>query len=168
MTTTHEHDDLFRRSPEIETVSRESEPSPPTEGTLDLLHMLQNVTSAIRKRWDQALRKGIPGMSAARASAILELARARRGVMSQVELARRVGVSQMTVTRLLDGLEKEGWVVRVPSATDRRVHGLGLTLKGHTVLTAIDSSSREFFRGNLGGVDAKAAVALTVALESLR
>jgi len=50
--------------------------------------------------------------------------------LSPSELAEMSSVSRATVTGLLDGLESEGLVKRVPTASDRRSHSILLTAKG--------------------------------------
>ncbi len=49
------------------------------------------------------------------------------GDMSQTELAERVQVEPSSVVRLVDRMERDGWIVRQPSPTDRRVKMLKLT-----------------------------------------
>ena len=46
------------------------------------------------------------------------------------ELASHAGVSNSAMTRLVDGLEKKGWVQRTRSETDRRKVTIGLTESG--------------------------------------
>lgn len=55
---------------------------------------------------------------------------ARQDGLSISELSNRTGSAQSTATRLVDGLEKRGWVERRPSGQDKRVVGLHLTDPG--------------------------------------
>lgn len=50
--------------------------------------------------------------------------------MSQSELAEKMGIKGSTVTRLIDRLEREGYVVRQKEPDDRRVTMIVLTDKG--------------------------------------
>jgi len=61
---------------------------------------------------------------------LLTLARAEDRRMRRVDLAERLILTASGVTRLLDGLEKEGWVDRASCATDRRVVYAVLTDEG--------------------------------------
>jgi DNA-binding MarR family transcriptional regulator len=109
---------------------------------LDLLHLIQAVAGALRKQWDMELRAQIPELSAPRAAVILQLGRGGGG--SQTRLARLLGLSQMTVSRLLDGLERHGWIHREPMPADRRAWAVRLTAEGKRVLVAIHAARRTF------------------------
>jgi DNA-binding MarR family transcriptional regulator len=61
---------------------------------------------------------------------LLLLARAEERQMRRVDLAEQLILTASGVTRLLDGLEKEGWVDRAACARDRRVTYAVLTDKG--------------------------------------
>jgi DNA-binding MarR family transcriptional regulator len=62
---------------------------------------------------------------------MLLLARADERRMRRVDLAEQLILTASGVTRLLDGLEKEGWVDRASCATDRRVTYAVLTDEGY-------------------------------------
>ena len=64
-------------------------------------------------------------LSQARWSVLLELSRSEE--VTQVELARSLGIEEATLVRLLDGLEGAGLVERRPSVADRRAKTLHLT-----------------------------------------
>jgi len=64
-------------------------------------------------------------LSQARWSVLLELSRSEE--VTQVELARSLGIEAATLVRLLDGLEGAGLVERRPSVADRRAKTLHLT-----------------------------------------
>jgi len=53
---------------------------------------------------------------------------------TQVEIAEALGADPSTMVRLLDSLEKRGWVRREPSPTDRRSTLPMLTDSGRTLL----------------------------------
>jgi DNA-binding MarR family transcriptional regulator len=66
--------------------------------------------------------------------ALLHLARAEGGRMRRVDLAEQILLTASGVTRLLDGLERAGWVERGSCASDRRVTYAVLTDTGRTKL----------------------------------
>jgi DNA-binding MarR family transcriptional regulator len=65
---------------------------------------------------------------------LLLLARADDRRLRRVDLAEQLILTASGVTRLLDGLEKEGWVARDSCATDRRVVYAVLTDDGYRKL----------------------------------
>lgn len=71
---------------------------------------------------------------------LLLLARAGERRMRRVDLAERLILTASGVTRLLDGLEKEGWVDRANCASDRRVTYAVLTDEGYSKLQEASSS----------------------------
>jgi MarR family 2-MHQ and catechol resistance regulon transcriptional repressor len=55
----------------------------------------------------------------------------RGELLAQNEISRKLNVSRTNVTNLIDGLERDGLVVRLPNPTDRRVSYAQLTRAGH-------------------------------------
>ncbi len=72
--------------------------------------------------------------------ALLRLSRAEDGRMRRVDLADQLLLTASGVTRLLDGLEKAGFVERATCASDRRVVYAVLTDTGRTKLEEASSS----------------------------
>lgn len=56
------------------------------------------------------------------------------GLMSPLELSRRMGVSKPIVSRLLDRLNTKGVIAKTVSGSDKRSYYLKLTQKGHDTL----------------------------------
>lgn len=54
--------------------------------------------------------------------------------LSQMAVAKRLGIERARLVHLLDSLEARDFVSRIPSATDRRSHALHLTARGKTAL----------------------------------
>lgn len=74
----------------------------------------------------------IPGGDALSWSEALALAElARRSPLSQRELAERLRLEKSSVSRLVAGLEKRGWLVRERDSANRRFYRIGLTSQGH-------------------------------------
>lgn len=59
----------------------------------------------------------------------------RLGALSVRELTEALGVSQPGVTRMLDGLETEGWVQSIQSEDDRRLRTVELSKAGRQIVT---------------------------------
>lgn len=68
-----------------------------------------------------------PGMFSA-----IVLVRANPGI-SQVELAKELGIDKATMVGLTDRLEDAGWILRKRSREDRRRHGLTVTPEGQKI-----------------------------------
>ena len=101
--------------------------------------------------WDAQLRKSIPGMSAKRAEIILQLGKS--GGASQIRLAHLLGLSQMTVSRLLDELEGLGFAQREAVPADRRAWAVRLTESGRDALIAIHAARRAFVERSASAID---------------
>lgn len=54
--------------------------------------------------------------------------------LSQMAVAKRLGIERARLVHLLDSLERRRFVSRTASATDRRSHALHLTARGRTAL----------------------------------
>jgi DNA-binding MarR family transcriptional regulator len=82
--------------------------------------------------------------------ALLTLARAPGSRMRRVDLANTLLLTAGGVTRLLDGLERQGFVAREESPSDRRVSYAALTKVGRDKLRAADKSHTRQIRELLG------------------
>ncbi len=71
---------------------------------------------------------------------MLLLARAEERHMRRVDLAEQLILTASGITRLLDGLEQEGWVDRAACASDRRVTYAVLTDEGLAKLREASTS----------------------------
>ncbi|HEX4470586.1 MAG TPA: MarR family transcriptional regulator [Nocardioides sp.] len=71
-----------------------------------------------------------------------------RASVSQVDLARRLGLDRTTMVALVDSLEAHGLAERGTHATDRRRHAVVLTAAGRSTLArakkASDAAEKEF------------------------
>jgi MarR family transcriptional regulator, transcriptional regulator for hemolysin len=88
--------------------------------------------------------------------------------MSQRALADLVGVEGPSMVSMLDRLERDGFVVRAPSAQDRRVKLVQLTDAGSTVYAEVLKEATAFRADLLADVDPAALAAATTLLETLR
>jgi len=86
-----------------------------------------------RKRLDERLKQ--TGLTQARWLVLLHLS--QRGPMVQRELAELLGVEGPTLVRVLDNLERQGFVERRASGDDRRVKRVHLAEAAYPVLAEI-------------------------------
>jgi DNA-binding MarR family transcriptional regulator len=84
--------------------------------------------------------------------ALLHLARAPEARMRRVDLANSLLLTASGVTRMLDGLEREGLVGREECSSDRRVTYAVLTQAGRNKLRAADKTHSRQIRELLGDV----------------
>src|ERR1700742_593968 len=63
--------------------------------------------------------------------------------LAQSEVAEAVGIEPARLVRVLDELERRGWIQRMRSATDRRSHALYLTQDGQKAFAHIKDLARQ-------------------------
>lgn len=88
--------------------------------------------------------------------------------LSQKELADQLGVEGPTIVAMIDRLMKAGLVLRVPSATDRRVKLVHLTDAGRALYAKVKAEADAFRSTVLADVDEATLRAATDLLEALR
>jgi DNA-binding MarR family transcriptional regulator len=91
------------------------------------------------------------GLSINAYEALLRLARAPDSRMRRVDLANGLLLTAGGVTRLLDGLERDGLVAREECSSDRRVSYAVLTESGRAKLREASKSHTRQIRELLGG-----------------
>jgi DNA-binding MarR family transcriptional regulator len=73
------------------------------------------------------------GMTGARYTLLMTLYFSRENLLAQNEISRELNVSRTNITNLIDGLERDDLVERVPNPADRRVSYAQLTDRGRAV-----------------------------------
>jgi DNA-binding MarR family transcriptional regulator len=89
-------------------------------------------------------------MTRARCTVLIYLAQ-HEGV-NQTTLAKILDIRPITLVRLLDRLETDGFVTRVPAPDDRRAHILALTAKALPVVEYIYVLTRKIYNDLLLGI----------------
>jgi MarR family transcriptional regulator for hemolysin len=102
--------------------------------------LLFSLTRVWRTKLNQRLRP--IGASSSALGALYHLFESEHGLV-QRELAERIGIEGPTLVRLLDVMERDGWVVRVASATDRRQKVVQVTPKAQEAFAAMAAIARE-------------------------
>lgn len=85
--------------------------------------LISDVARLMRTAFDRRVR----GLGLTRSQWLVINRLHRRPGATQSELAEMLEVEKATAGRMVDRMEKKGWVVRRPDATDRRVNRLHLT-----------------------------------------
>jgi MarR family transcriptional regulator, transcriptional regulator for hemolysin len=78
------------------------------------------------------------GLNLSMRQVLVQLHRHPEGLM-QKELARKLGIEEPTLARLLDQLEKKEWVKRIPCSDDRRCKHSKLTSKAAKQIQIIEN-----------------------------
>ncbi|MEE4025586.1 MarR family transcriptional regulator [Gordonia sp. PKS22-38] len=114
-----------------------------------------------------ALRRRTPiaEYTAAQASALAVLL--DHGPMRIGELAERESIRMPTASNLIDGLSKNGLVERKPDPADRRAVVVGLTDRGHDLLTQVRGRRDRILTAALSDLDEADRAALTAAAPAL-
>ncbi len=97
--------------------------------------MLRQVGECVRTTLEQRL--AIEGITCGRFMLLVVLDRKPEQPLAPSELAEHAGVTKQTITSLLDGLEKDGYVARKPHGQDRRSVVISLLPKGSEFLQRI-------------------------------
>lgn len=95
--------------------------------------------------------------------ALLARVRRREGV-SQADLAAEMEIAPISLARLIDRTQAEGYVERRAHETDRRINRLFLTELGRTVVGSFDQQREEIAAFVLDGLDISAIETATAVL----
>jgi DNA-binding MarR family transcriptional regulator len=137
--------------------------TPETSTAIDAFTRLVRAHVAVTRRLSAQLSTD-HGLNLNAYEALLTLARAPDSRMRRVDLADGLLLTAGGVTRLLDGLEREGFVARDACSSDRRVTYAVLTEAGRDKLREASKSHTEQIRELLGGPYEEEELAQLVAL----
>jgi DNA-binding MarR family transcriptional regulator len=91
------------------------------------------------------------GMTGARFTLLMTLYFSRENLLAQNEISRELNVSRTNITNLIDGLERDGLVDRVPNPSDRRVSYAQLTDSGRALCIKLMPKMTELMEDGLTG-----------------
>lgn len=113
--------------------------------------LVQMLTARMGKRLSVKLEEvGLDGVRPIQAVALAPLV---AGGLHATALAQRLGVSRQAVAQMIRGLERRGYVIRVPDPVDARAKIIDLTPRGHRVIHVIRCGAMELqeeWRSRLG------------------
>ncbi|HTR86031.1 MAG TPA: MarR family transcriptional regulator [Reyranella sp.] len=92
----------------------------------------------------------------------------RNAGLSQMTLARALGIDRSTLVPILNRLQTRGLLVRHPSPTDGRTHALGLTPAGEKALTRFAKLVKAHEKRISEGLSAAETAKLIELLEKVR
>jgi DNA-binding MarR family transcriptional regulator len=125
--------------------------SPRTSPAIDAFVRLVRANAAVTRQLSAQLSAD-HGLNLSAYEALLSLARVPDSRMKRVDLANGLLLSAGGVTRLLDGLERDGLVAREECSTDRRISYAVLTEEGRNKLREASKSHTRQIRELLGGL----------------
>lgn len=134
-----------------------------TSPAIDAFVRLVRANAAVTRQLSAQLSAD-HGLNLSAYEALLSLARAPDSRMRRVDLANGLLLSAGGVTRMLDGLERDGYVGREQCETDRRVSYAVLTKAGRDKLRKASKSHTRQIRELLGGPYDEDELAQLVAL----
>lgn len=114
-----------------------------------LFYMLHDVTRQIRKHFDRRATR----LELTRAQWRALKATSRHEGLSQSELAEYLDMEAIPVGRVIDRLEKTGFVERRADPSDRRRWRLYLTPKAHAVVDEMEVIAGELRDDSLRGIE---------------
>lgn len=120
------------------------------------------------RTWRQAVDRRLKHLGVSQAS-WTTIAVAAKAVtpLSQSELADRLGVEGATMVTMVDRLVKASLILRVPSATDRRINHVVLTEAGHRLYETVRTAAADVRKELLASIDAQKLETATEVLEAL-
>ncbi|MDP8243799.1 MAG: MarR family transcriptional regulator [Candidatus Hinthialibacter antarcticus] len=95
------------------------------------------------------------GTSPARFGLMMQLNMNKEHTLSPSDLAELTGVTRATITGLLDGLERDGFIQRQPDPNDRRSQTVHLTEKAQTFLDGFLPGHFKRIQGLMSNVSVK-------------
>jgi DNA-binding MarR family transcriptional regulator len=115
----------------------------PDTDTRSIVRLLHETARLWCRRYDREVRAHLPGMTRARCTVLIYLA--QHEGCNQLALAKILDIRPITLVRLLDRLESDGLVTRVPASGDCLVYVLALTAKALPVVECIYGLTRKIY-----------------------
>ena len=112
---------------------------------------ISETAHALRKAFD---RRAV-GLGVTRAQWKVLFRLTREPGLRQIELADRLDIEPITLTRIIDRLEEAGLVERVSDPTDRRAWRLHVTAKAQPLVVKLKAVADELIADAFAGIDPK-------------
>ena len=114
---------------------------PDTDDPSTIVRLLDETARLWRRLRDRELHTRLPGMTRARSIVLVHLA--RFAGLNQAGLSQLLDIRPSTLVRLVDRLEADGFLARIPDPDDRRAHLLALTAKALPIIECINDLTRK-------------------------
>lgn len=133
------------------------------DGSQSLGFLLHDAARLLRKRFE--VRASGYGLSSAQWRLLVRLVREEGA--PQTRLAELLEIEPISVSRLLDRMEQNGWVVRRQDTSDRRVRMIYPTEKSRRAFAHVKSLAGELYEEALDGMPQESREALMEGLVRL-
>lgn len=90
------------------------------------------------------------------------------GAMPQAELAAHLSTSPVSVVKLIDRMERDGWVERQPSANDRRIKQVVPTAQAAAIWSELTAHAQALIEQAYRGISEEELDTLKVTLRKIR
>ncbi len=157
----------MRKLPPIETEQKGSDPLLRRRCQIESFLILQRLKRAVEDRTQAHFRdKHLDGITPAQANVLMVLFQRRRA-MSAREVHDELGISEVTVSRLVSALVNNGWVSKSPNPADGRAALLKPTSKARTHLSAFIQIANSLLDETFAGVDDHALIVLNETIQRI-
>lgn len=121
------------------TISRRT-PVPRSDDSRQIAFVIADVARLMRSSFDRRVKR----LGLTRSQWLVLRRLHRHPGISQSELAEMLEVERATAGRIIDRMERRGWLVRRPDAADRRINRLYLTAEAEEVEAELGRIARSF------------------------
>lgn len=118
--------------------------------------LLHDAARLVRKRFE--IRAAAYGLSSAQWRLLVHVL--REGSVPQARLADLLEIEPISVSRLIDRMQKSGWVTRQPDPTDRRVQRIVATENTQAIRHELRTMAADVYEEAMAGLDPAARDAL--------
>lgn len=125
--------------------------------------LLHDAARLLRRRFET--RGAMHGLSSAQWRLLARVA--KESGATQARLAEILEIEPISVSRLVDRMEKAGWVERRPAPDDRRVRLVTPTAKAIAAYASIKAMAADVYDEALAGLDKAERAALAAALAAI-
>ncbi len=149
----------------LSSISRSS----PASSRIALGDALAKSLFTLTREWRQVLGRRLAphGLSEATWRAMLHLD-LFQGSAVQTALAASMGIEGPSLVRLLDRMERDGWVRRRAHPQDRRINLIEPTAKGRAVMKTVSDAAAEMRATTFAGLDTRELAQLSDLLGRVR
>ena len=157
----------MRKLPPIETENQESDPLLRRRRQIESFLILQRLKKAVETRTQAHFRaQNIAGITPAQANVLMVLFQRRRAMTAR-EVHDELGISEVTVSRLVSTLVDNEWILKAPNPSDGRAALLSPTPKARRHLGAFIQVANALLDETFGGIDDKALLMLNESIQRI-
>ena len=127
--------------------------------------LIKQINNVYEKDFNKILRS--IGITSSQCAVLDYLFHSSEEAITQRDIEKHLSLKNPTVTGLLKRLDEKGFILVVPSTTDRRCKNIYLTEKAYDIQKKMEAGRKKSDRGLTIGMSAKEVQALKKALEKV-